>query len=222
MFYSFNEEVKADFRKEDVILYNKDCLEVLKEIPNNSIDLVVTDCPYRVISGGNSSKNSRKLCSGVLNKNNEDVRKGKLFKYNDIKFSQWLPLVYDKLKENTHCYIFINGRNLAELQIEAEKVGFKYQQLLVWDKGNAVANRYYMNATEYILMLRKGNAKDINNRGTKNILRIPNILGNKNHPTEKPTSLMGILVTNSSSKDDVVLDPFMRYWCNWGFLYRKW
>lgn len=221
MFYSFNEEVKADFRKEDVILYNKDCLEVLKEFPNNSIDLVLTDCPYRVISGGNSSKNSKKLCSGVLNKNNEDVRKGKLFKYNDIKFSQWLPLVYDKLKENTHCYIFINGRNLAELQTEAEKVGFKYQQLLVWDKGNAVANRYYMNATEYILMLRKGNAKDINNRGTKNILRIPNILGNKNHPTEKPASLMGILVTNSSSKDDVVLDPFMRYWCNWIGLYRK-
>lgn len=209
MFYSFNEDVKADFRKEDVILYNDDCMEVLKKLPNNSIDLVVTDCPYRVISGGNSSKNSRKLCSGVLNKNNEDVRKGKLFKYNDIKFSQWLPLVYDKLKENTHCYIFINGRNLAELQTEAEKAGFKYQQLLVWDKGNAVANRYYMNATEYILMLRKGNAKDINNRGTKNILRIPNILGNKNHPTEKPISLMEILITNSSSKDDIVLDPFM-------------
>ena len=58
-------------------------------------------------------------------------------------------------------------------------------------------------------MLRKGNAKDINNRGTKNILRIPNILGNKNHPTEKPISLMEILITNSSSKDDVVLDPFI-------------
>jgi site-specific DNA-methyltransferase (adenine-specific) len=40
-------------------------------------------------------------------------------------------------------------------------------------------------------------------------LRIPNILGNKKHPTEKPSSLMGILVTNSSNAGDVVLDPFM-------------
>ena len=167
MFYSFNEELKADFRNDDVLLYNKDCLEVLEKLPNNSIDLVVTDCPYRVISGGNSSKNSNKLCSGVLNKNNKYVRQGKLFQYNDIKFSEWLPLVYDKLKDNTHCYIFINGRNLAELQTEAEKVGFKYQQLLVWDKGNAVANRYYMNAIEFVLMLRKGNAKDIVNRRNK-------------------------------------------------------
>lgn len=40
-------------------------------------------------------------------------------------------------------------------------------------------------------------------------MRIPNIVGNKKHPTEKPSSLMGILITNSSTKDDIVLDPFM-------------
>ena len=209
MFYSFDEELKADFRKENVILYNRDCLEVLEKLPNNSIDLVLTDCPYRVISGGSISKNTKKPCSGILSHNNELARQGKLFQHNDIKFNEWLPLVYDKLKDNTHCYIFINGRNIAELQTEAEKVGFKYQQLLVWDKGNATPCHYYMNAVEYVLMLRKGNAKDIFNMGTKNILRIPNIVGNKKHPTEKPQSLMGILITNSSNKDDIVLDPFM-------------
>lgn len=57
-------------------------------------------------------------------------------------------------------------------------------------------------------MLKKGMSKDIENRGTKNILRIPNIVGNKKHPTEKPQSLIGILITNSSNIDDVVLDPF--------------
>ena len=40
-------------------------------------------------------------------------------------------------------------------------------------------------------------------------MRIPNILGNKKHPTEKPSSLIGILVTNSSNIGDVVLDPFI-------------
>ena len=33
-------------------LYNADCLEVLKNIPDNSIDLVVTDCPYHIVQGG--------------------------------------------------------------------------------------------------------------------------------------------------------------------------
>ena len=209
MFFTFNEELKADYRNEDVILYNRNCLEVLEKLPNNSIDLVVTDCPYRVSTSGKPSKNSKKLCGGILSQTNELAKNGKLFTHNDIKFSEWLPLVYNKLKDNTHCYIFINGRNLAELQREAEKVGFKYQQLLVWDKGNATPCHYYMNAVEYILMLRKGNARDIKNMGTKNILRIHNIMGNKLHPTEKPSSLMGILITNSSNKDDVVLDPFM-------------
>ena len=51
------------------------------------------------------------------------------------------------------------------------KYGFKYQQLLVWDKGNAVANRYYMNAVEFVLMLRKGGAKDIINRRNKEYIK---------------------------------------------------
>lgn len=33
-------------------LYNKDCLEVLKSIPTESIDLVATDCPYKICGGG--------------------------------------------------------------------------------------------------------------------------------------------------------------------------
>jgi DNA modification methylase len=53
----------------------------------------------------------------------------------------------------------INGRNLKELQQEAENVGFQFQNILVWNKGNATPNRYYLNACEFILMLRKGNAK---------------------------------------------------------------
>ena len=45
--------------------------------------------------------------------------------------------------------------------------------------------------------------------GTSNILRIPNIIGNKLHPTEKPIELMKVLISNSSEQNDVVLDPFM-------------
>ena len=45
--------------------------------------------------------------------------------------------------------------------------------------------------------------------GTKNILRIPNILGNKKHPTEKPVDLLKLLIENSSNEGDIVMDCFM-------------
>lgn len=140
------------------------------------------------------------------------ARQGKLFKHNEIKFSQWLPLVYRVLKNWCHAYIMINWRNLKELQIEAEKVWFQYQQLLVRDKGNATPNRYYLNACEYILMLRKWPARSINNMGTKNILRVSNIIWNKNHPTEKPVELMKIMIANSTNEWELVFDPFMWAW----------
>lgn len=103
----------------------------------------------------------------------------------------------------------VNARNLLDLWQNAIDVGFQFQQLLVWDKGNSTPNKYYLNSYELILMLRKGKAKNINNMGDKNILRVPNIIRTKEHPTEKPADLMKILVRNSSEENETVLDPFM-------------
>ena len=201
-------------------LYNGDCLEVMKAIPDNSIDLVATDCPYKIVSGGcrKIPKDGERETSGILthrHKDNkrtdwvDDVRTGKMFANNDIEFKDWLPDVYRVLKDKAHCYIMVNSRNLAELQKQAELAGFKFQNLLVWDKGNVTPNRYYMQGFECILMLRKGGAKNINNLGSSNILKVPNIIGNKTHPTEKPIDLMRILIENSTQPNEIVLDPFM-------------
>ena len=193
-------------------LFNKDCLEAFREIESESVDLIVTDCPYHIVQGGCSTGAYGNQCKGILGKKSgqeSDIytKQGKLFKFNEIKFSEWLPECFRILKANHH--IYINARNLAELQKEAEKVGFEFQQILVWDKGNATPNRYYLNACEFILMLRKGKAKNINNMGTMNILRIPNIIGNKLHPTEKPVELNKIMIANSTNKGDLVMDCFM-------------
>ena len=222
-------------------LYNEDCLEVLKTMPDKSIDLVVTDCPYHIVSGGctkdpvkigrytegggyyiatprkdshgnkfYTESNHVSLC-GILKDADPATytKQGKLFKHNDIKFSDWLPEIYRVLKDETHCYIMINPRNLKDLQTDAETAGFIFQQLIVWDKGNQTPNKFYLNAYELILMLRKGKAKKINNMGTKNILRVPNITGNKIHPTEKSVELMEILIGNSTNENEIVLDPFL-------------
>lgn len=192
-----------------------DCLELFKEVKDESIDLIVTDCPYHIVSGGCTNIPRKDEPKGIFNRRNgftqANAKSGKLFDNNEIKFQDWLPECYRVLKENSHIYIYIyiNARNLKDLQIEAEKAGFKFQNILIWNKGNATPNRYYLNGYEMILMLRKGNAKNINNMGTKNILDIKNIIGNKTHPTEKPVTLNEILIENSSNENDIVLDPFM-------------
>ena len=190
-----------------------DCMDVMKGIPDNSVDCIITDCPYHIVSGGCSTgaygNMSGCLSRGKGQTNIQNMKKGTIFNENDIKFQNWLPETYRVLKDNSHCYIMINGRNLAELQKQAEKVGFVFQQLLVWNKGNSTPNRYYLNSCEFILMFRKGMAKNINNMGTKNILDIRNIIGNKIHPTEKPIDLMRIMIENSTKKNEIVLDQFI-------------
>ena len=49
--------------------------------------------------------------------------------------------------------------------------------------------------------------------GTKNILRFPNPVGKKIHPTEKNIDMLKVLIKNSIEldKEHIVLDPFMRF-----------
>lgn len=195
-------------KSNDIVLQQGDCLELMKEIPDESIDLVVTDPPYRLVSGGCIGKNCM-ANTGIFKSNSDAVRKGTLFDHNKITFAEWIPEVFRVLKQRAHCYIMINGRNLAELQNECEKAGFIFQNLLVWNKGNVTPGKWYMNQCEFILMLRKGKAKNINIMGTSTLLSITNITGKKVHPTEKPVELMQKLVINSSKYDETVLDPFM-------------
>lgn len=191
-------------------IYNMDCMEGMKQLPDESIDLVVTDPPYKIEQGGCSNKAvTINACGRILN-NIELVKKGKIFEHNEIGFREWLPEIYRVLKDNSHCYIMINGRNLAELQTEAKEVGFRFHNIIVWDKGNATPNKWYMQRLEFILFLFKGKSKNINNLGTTTLLQVPNIKrGTKRHPTEKPVALMKILIENSSKENEIVLDPFM-------------
>ena len=186
-----------------------DCIEKLKDLPDESVDCIVTDCPYPLVCGGKNHnhkyhKNRNGNVYVKVNKHNELIQG--MFR----DFSDWLPTLYRVLKNNSHCYIMISPRNLKTLQTKAEDAGFILQNLLVWDKGNAVMNSFYFNCYELILFLRKGNAKLINNQGTPNILHFRNFTNKNNeHPTQKPVALMRTLIENSTNEGDVVLDPFM-------------
>ena len=182
-------------------IYNMDCMEGMKLIPDNSIDLVVTDPPYKTTSRG-SSGGTGGILKDKLN------MKGMVFEHNSIKFSEWLPELYRVLKERSHAYIMTNNKNLKDMLIEIENVNFEIFKTLIWAKNSPITNMYYMDSHEYIIFCRKGKAKRINNCGTKSVLNIDNVK-NKQHPTEKPIDLIKIFIENSSQENEIVLDPFM-------------
>lgn len=176
-------------------------LKMIKDIPTKSVDLVVTDPPYKVISGGKPRKKGQP--SGMLSKND-----GKIFKHNDIKPEIWIPEIYRVLKEGTHCYIMTNTINLEKYLKICREIGFGLHNVLCWEKNNVTPSRWYMKNCEFTLFLRKGKAKTINNVGSKMIHQFNNIIGNKTHPCEKPVELMRFYIANSSNEGDIVFDPF--------------
>lgn len=198
-------------------IYNADCITGMKDIPSESIDLIITDCPYKIISGGCRIKASDSECSGIFNRRKDnkrtdwvdEVRNGKMFKHNDVKFSDWLPDVFRILKPQSHFYVMVNDRNMKEMLNCAEEVGFKLVNILIWKKNNATPNKYYMKNSEFTLLFRKGAARNINNMGSLQCVEINNILGNKLHPTQKPVELMELYIKNSSNESDIVFDPFL-------------
>jgi len=188
-------------------LIKGDCLEVLSGIDNDSIDLMLTDPPYKVTTrGGYTSAGGMML--------DDKMRKGNVFKENTLTVKEWLPMLYDKLKETGHAYVMCNNKNLYPFLDAVNSSEFHLVKTMVWAKDNKIMSQAYMSQFEFVLFLRKGKFVRINNCGTSDLLQYKNTKtkgedGNPIHPTEKPIGLMEVLIENSSSEDMVILDPFM-------------
>jgi len=201
-------------------LIQGDCLDVMKKIPNESIDLIITDPPYKTTPYGSAGNSGGMFRQSM-------TKKGMIFAFNDIDCKYYAPEFYRVLKDGSHCYVMTNHVNLIhmlstftdlrtdeEIESGVKPYGFHFIKSLIWDKGNKIMGRFYMSQFEYILFFRKGKGVQINNCGTSDILSIPNKKqkgedGKNLHDTEKPVELMKILVENSSKENGIVLDPFM-------------
>lgn len=187
-------------------VYNTDAIEWIKTLDNDSVDLIVSDPPYRVSQHGHSG------LGGIFKtKVGEDKKlNGKLFEHNEVDVNDYAGELYRVLKPDSHCYIMTNDRNLQNFMNVFTNIGFNFCKLLIWDKQNKITNQYYMNQVEYILFMYKGRNKQINNCGTSNLISVNNVKNKThNHPTEKPVELMEILIKNSTNEGDLVLDPFV-------------
>lgn len=186
-----------------------DCMNVLKSLSDESVSLVITDPPYPTTKRG-ISKNT--TTGGMVR--SELGKQGKMFKYNNIDVSTYIPEFFRILKDGSHLYIMTNHVNLQKMINTCTSIGFHFIKSLIWDKGNKIMGQYYMSQFEYILFFRKGKGVKINNCGTSDILSIPNKKtkdkdGKNLHDTEKPVELMKILIENSTKPYDIIVDPFV-------------
>lgn len=186
-------------------LYNIDAIEGINLLEDNSVDMIFTDPPYKLVGGGR--KNTLLKESG---EHNAFTNSGEVFKTKTPKFNDWIPLLYNKLKDERYMFIMTNDRNMREIWDECEKAGFIFCELLVMNKKNGVPSSYFFKSCEFILMFRKGKYRKFEKFGYKTVFEVVMPRGkNKNHPTEKPVdSLIVPIVESCTKENELVLDPF--------------
>lgn len=182
-------------------LLKGDCLELMKDIPNDSVDLVITDPPYKMTKRGKSCRPN-----WMPNNMGDNV-----FNYELPDPNIWISECYRILKNGTHFYTFCNTNDICDYLQIAKQVGFKLHNILIMKKDTGMPNRWYLKNTELILFFRKGQAKPINDLTSRDWfeVKMPTKKNCKTHITQKPFDLIRKLVTNSSNENDIVLDPFM-------------
>ena len=187
------------------VLYCGDCLDIMPLLADKSVDLVLTDPPYKTTARG-SSGNSGGMLQKKIN------RQGLVFNYNDTGIRDYVKDIYRCLNDDSHCYIMTNHTNLTDMLNVVQDNDFRFTKCLIWNKGNKIMGQYYMSQFEYILFLGKGKGRKINYCQTPDILLYDNDKTQWNndniHDTEKPVGLFETLISNSSNINNTVLDPF--------------
>ena len=179
-----------------------DCLEILKEIPDNSVDLIVTDPPYGIAFKSNRTNHQA------------EIQNDKLDDYL-LLIDKTLPEMKRVLVADGCCCCCCGGGGgktpvTAIFTLEAIK-HFALIQTLVWDKMSFGLGWKYRPEYENILVLAndKDKYKWYGDANVSNILRYPKIIPQRGeHPTVKPADLMGRLISLHSEGQHLILDPF--------------
>lgn len=183
----------------DCTLYNGDAREIMPTI--GKVDCIVSDLPYKLESGGNTTGEMRgKFAKSVYDNSGSIISA-------DIEFSEIMPLAAACL-EDGHAYFMVNNRYVGAVENAALAAGFRFHNWLVWDKSTGTPNRWYMKNCEFTLFVFRGKAKFINDCGARQLIKCPNVMGGE-HETQKPVPLMEHYISNSTERGQIVLDPFM-------------
>lgn len=181
-------------------LYELDAIELLRRIPDESIDLLVTDPAYE------SLEKHRKVGTTTRLKVSDGSSNVWFPIFPNDRFPAFFAQAYRVLRRNSHAYVYCDQETMFHVKPIAEAAGFKFWKFLVWDKARIGMGYHYRAQHEVILFLEKGKRK-LADLGMADVIREPRIVGG--FPTEKPVRVSHVLITQSSSPGDVVVDPFM-------------
>ena len=174
----------------------------MKDIPDNSIDLVVIDPPYEIPNGGGGAFGIKKR------KFRKELEDSSLTKGFDMAVLDELIRVMQKV----NIYIWCNKEQIRDYLNYFKNCNM---ELLTWHKTNPVpaCGNKYLSDTEYLLFFREKGVKVRGTYYTKRKFYVTQTnkrdKGKYNHPTVKPLDITENIIINSSLEGDVVLDCFM-------------
>ena len=223
------ERFQPFFRAQNAAIFNGDCLEILRFIPESSIDMVFADPPYMLSNDGLTCQNGRMV---IVNKGKWDKSRG--FEEDAVFHAEWISACRRVLKPEGTIWISGTYHSIYQCGYLLQKNDFHMLNDIAWFKPNAPPNlscRFFTASHETLLWARKAkNAKHtFNYAEMKNApfpedkLKKPNtqmrsvwsIPTPKNtekehgkHPTQKPVDLLKRIVLASTNENSIVLDPF--------------
>jgi site-specific DNA-methyltransferase (adenine-specific) len=177
------------------------CIELLPTLPACSAEGVLTDPPYALIGGGVKTPIHRG--GGFAGHARET--KGRMFA-SVPKFDEWAEVLAAPLTPSAEALVMTNDRNLPAMWEALRRHGWKWHNLIVWDKVYQVNNMWYQKQAEFILYLYRGRARRLRNLGASTLCRFAPPR-NRTHISEKPVALLEWLISNHDWV--TVLDPFM-------------
>ena len=185
------------------VVYNEDCLEGMKQIPNKSVDLVITDPPYLIDIVG----------SGLYSQ--KDKQYIKELNFMKDGFSKEILDEICRVMKKINLYIFCSQKQIIPLLdyfVREKKCNWN---IITWHKTNPIpaCGNKYLTDTEYVLFFREKGVKIYGDYQTKFTYYLTSLNQKDkikyNHPTIKPLNIIQNFIINSSKEGEIVLDPFM-------------
>ena len=189
------------------IIYNNDCLALrggLRDLPDKSIDLVVTDPPYKLENQGGGFYAKNKSTQRVYLDSLKNIG---CCEFNPVEF---LDILKPKMKK-FYGYFFCNKTLVVPYIQWAIKNKFNYD-ILVMAKSNPIPsyNNHHLSDLEYIIMIREKGTYFSKHKELNDFRKFFITSCKKGiHPAEKPIELIERFIKVSSQENDLVFDPFM-------------
>lgn len=185
-------------------IYNCDCIEFMKSIPDNSIDFVLTDPPFEFTPHGGGGSALAKRARATRDRidfiaNGFDM---------ETCFSEFL-----RICKIPNMMIFCSNKQIGRIMTWFENRGLT-ATLLVWQKSNPapLGNMNYISECEFIVYIRaKGSCfnADVPLEWKKKIYTSPICPDGKLHPTQKSVDHLRRYILMHSRPNEVVFDPFI-------------